>query len=347
MSDLTQAIVVKALADDYHSLALIAGGDNYVYVDKLNYNEEREAWVVKPDRAGSYAIYSPWAQKYVTRQENVNALILTTQDPNNDSPWALWRNEGDTSSWHAINSLTDWEQKIDVPGNGPYTPGQIVFTHGWNGGDNQMWQMIPTVGSVAVKSIDFDLGLGIITDGNPVIAGKQIVTNDTGTPQEQTLHFTFIETHSYKYTKETGLKVSESLEFKAGLPLLGESKVKIEVQGTWKFSEETTSEDETQVALDVPITVPPHTAMQVDVIVLQATLNVPYQAVVSYRHPDGTEFEAHTGGTFSGTNGYGVVTKFTQLGTPHNVERTPFNRLAASVGAKSRAKFDRVPVSHN
>jgi hypothetical protein len=152
------------------------------------------------------------------------------------------------------------------------------------------------------------------------------LVNDTSTEEEQTLNVAFLESHTYGFNREKGIEVTGSVEFEAGLPVVGKSKVKTQVKGTWKLSTSEESSDEQQVSLVVPVKVPPRTAIRVNVLMLRARLDVKYTATLLYTYPDGATVERTSIGLFTGVNGYEVTTKFEELGqVMNNVEFTPFD----------------------
>jgi hypothetical protein len=177
---------------------------------------------------------------------------------------------------------------------------------------------------VRIKSINFDMGLANIEDYSPVVAGTQTVTNITGTDQEQKLAFKFVEGHRYQFTHERGLTVSEEIEFKAGLPILGQAKVTIKAEGTWKYTQEEESTDEHEVSVEVPVKVPARSSIRVSVLMLQARVAVPYSAQIETVYADGTVRTSDTGGLFGGVNTYNLVTKYEDLGT---VDQSATRRL--------------------
>jgi hypothetical protein len=340
-STVYQTVVSQTLSDRGFALALTAGpdgdvndegADNRVYVKNLDYSNPLQNWEFRQARPdGAFALINKARGLCIARDSNQQGanLILVGVDQIAINDLAVWRHDNVQGTYNAINSYADWEQKINIPGNGPYFDGQKLVTWEWGGGDpNELWVGVSDASTVTIKSIDFSIDQGVIQDEDPLVSGIQTVVNNTAQDQEQTLSFSFIQSHTYSFTQERGLKVSESIEFKAGLPLLGESKIAITVEGSWKFSETDGQSDETEVNVKVPVRVGAFSATQVSVIALRAKLNVPFNAVVRYDYADGSVEEKLTSGLFTGVNGYTFATKFEPIGDipcPSRVRRVAFN----------------------
>lgn len=329
MSDVVyRSLICKAYSGEGKQLAISASTDNNnVYVQNLDYSNDLQLWEVRSARDGkAFALINKRTGRAIARAENRQGTPLVTVglEQINTSDLAVWRNEGG-ETFNPINSFADWEQKINLPGNGPYRAGQQLITWEWDGGDdNEKWVQVKDSRQTRIKSINFDMGLADIEDYAPVVAGTQTVTNISGVDQEQKLTFKFVEGHRYAFTHERGLTVSEEIQFKGGLPILGEAKVTIRVEGTWKFSEEQESTDEQEVSVEVPVKIPAHQSIRVSVLMLQARVSVPYSAQIETVYADGTTRTESTGGLFGGVNTYNVVTRFESLGT---VDRTATRKL--------------------
>ena len=320
MSDVVyRSLIAKPYSSDHNQLAISASADNSnVTVQNLDYTNDLQLWEVRSARNGDgFALINKRTGRAICRQSNEQGASLVTvgveQIDTNDL--AVWRNEGN-ETFNPVNSFADWEQKINLPGDGPYRPGQQLITWEWDGGsDNEKWAQVKDSRQVRIKSINFDMGLANIEDYSPVVAGTQTVTNITGTDQEQKLAFKFVEGHRYQFTHERGLTVSEEIEFKAGLPILGQAKVTIKAEGTWKYTQEEESTDEHEVSVEVPVKVPARSSIRVSVLMLQARVAVPYSAQIETVYADGTVQTSDTGGLFGGVNTYNLVTKYEDLGT--------------------------------
>jgi hypothetical protein len=105
--------------------------------------ERRE---VKTPWAGTFVLVNKQrSNKCIARRDtrNGSALYLADVSEIGKNQLCLWRNEGNLRGFHPINSGVDWEQKINIPGNGPYRDGQALCTWEWSGGaGNEMWAQL-------------------------------------------------------------------------------------------------------------------------------------------------------------------------------------------------------------
>lgn len=130
-------------------LAISAGAaasDLNVYVKHAD-GLELQQWerrVVRSD--GAFVLINKQRPDKCIARKGVNngsplILVDILEIPKN--PLCLWRNEGDLRGNHPINSGVDWEQKINIPGNGPYRDGDKLITWEWSRGQpNEMWRQL-------------------------------------------------------------------------------------------------------------------------------------------------------------------------------------------------------------
>lgn len=317
-------IVSKAQTQDGKTLVLAATGgtDNNVYVQLQARGDDPQfdlqIWERRPTRDGKgYLLINKAKGTCLARANHHNGspLILVGTDQIETNDFLVWRDDTVPGTYNAINSYTDWEQKINIPGNGPYKPGQSLMTWEWSGaGNNELWRQLPYLKSVELTKIVFDIDAGEILDRAPVVVATQTVTNLSSIEQEQSVTLTYATTHRYNFTRERGLKVSDSIEFKAGLPIIGQSKIKIAVEGHWKYTEENETSTQEQVEVLVPVKIPPGSSIQVSALVLSGKLDVPYTATLKLTYWNDEVHEHESSGRFIGVNSYNVVTRFDPLG---------------------------------
>ena len=317
-----QTIVSQASDADGKGLAIAAGADNAdirVYVKTLDYRDELQHWELRARSDGAFAIINRVRGLCVARAGNVQGAPLVLADLGRIAVdnLTIWRNDNVQGPYNAINSFADWEQKINVPGNGPYQSGQTLITWGWSGGSpNELWTKVLPVSKISIKSIEFDIRAGTARDDSQLAAGTQVVTNGSGQDQEQKVAFRFVEARTYRFEREHGSRVGESIEFEAGLPIVGENRAIFPIEGRWTYSEGEDQTSEQEIAVEVPVTVPAHTSLRVSLVVLRGRLDVPYQAVFTYHYADGTTEDRATSGRFTGINGYPRVSHYVERANP-------------------------------
>ncbi|EFM08476.1 hypothetical protein PaecuDRAFT_4665 [Paenibacillus curdlanolyticus YK9] len=300
------------------SLAITASDkDDSVFISSHEYGNEYQLWEKRSVRSGdssAYALVNKKTGKCIGRRSVANGseLYLEAASQADTSDIMVWKDDSVAGTYNAIKNYADWEQKINVP-HSRFHEGQKLVTWEWsNAADNELWLFLAEKKNIKIKHMDFQLeGVSPQVD-QPLVTDKQIVKNTTGIDQTQVLTLSYSKGVSYSFNTERSLKISETLEFKAGLPLLGETKVKIGVEGTRKYSETNATDDTEELTLEVPVTVPSGKTIEVSAIVMQGKLDVPYTAVFEISYPDVT-VEETVSGIFSSVNSYSVYTEFKLL----------------------------------
>lgn len=314
-------IVGKAKSASNEVLVITAADNNAsVFVAPQEYGDDSQLWEKRYVRSGdssAYALVNKATGKCIGRKDGTNGSKLymenVAQADIND--FMVWRDDRVAGTHNAINSLADWEQKMTMPDNGPIRKGAGLITWEWSRAKaHELWVFVPDRREIKVKHIHFELDGVDPSADQPIVTDKQIVKNHTDTDQSQVLTLSYTKGLSYSFTKERGLKISESIEFTAGLPLFGDTKVKIGVEGTRKYSQ-TDSQDESQeLTLEVPVTVPPGQTIEVSAIVLQGKIDVPYTITFEISYPGQDQKILKTAsGTYSSVNAYTVFTDFKSL----------------------------------
>lgn len=311
-----QVIVSKARTQDNKILVISASPkDHSVYVSPQQYGNDYQLWEKRQVRNGdtnAYALVNKATGTCIGRRDGTNGskLYMGPVSEVDINDLMVWRDDRVHGTHNAINSYADWEQKVNIPGNGPYKDGQGLVTWEWSGGQhNELWVFVPDRKKITVKRMDFQMDQAIILNSVPVVSSKQIVSNNTGTEQTQKVTFTLSKGNTYSFTRERGLKISESIEFTAGLPLVGESTVEIVVEGSHTYSEESTQEETEEVSLEVPVVLPANTSIEVSAILLQGIIDVPYTVTFEIEYPD-QKVEETASGKFKGVNTLTVTTEY-------------------------------------
>ena len=126
-------------------LALADGPNNLVRVELTGQSYFFQQWTIVPARGGGYGIVSHATGQCICRANGFNGSPLLLVDSNQieTNDLAVWRDDTIPGPFNAVNSLADWEQKINIPGNGPYNPGAELVTWEWSGGAaNERWSWI-------------------------------------------------------------------------------------------------------------------------------------------------------------------------------------------------------------
>ena len=158
-------IVSKAQTKDGKTLMIAAGSgnDNNVYVQLLADEKAPEfglqIWERRPTRNGKgYLLVNKTTNTCLARANHNNGspliLVSTSQIETND--FLVWQDDTVPGTYNAIYSYADREQKITIPGNGPYTAGQRLITWEWErAASKELWRQVPYLKSDEVVDIDF------------------------------------------------------------------------------------------------------------------------------------------------------------------------------------------------
>ena len=85
--------------------------------------------------------------------------------------------------------------------------------------------------------IKYDVSRGFVSELPPKVAGNQFINNSGGsTEQEMTFVATEEHTETKSFTHTAGASVMVGTEFKTGVPVIAEGKVKVEVTLSYEFS---------------------------------------------------------------------------------------------------------------
>jgi hypothetical protein len=113
-----------------------------VHLAHRNVDDLNQHWQREDDSRGGFVLYNVGTGKVLQRTTSQGGRVELMERNNSDSN-QLWRQET-WGSWVGINTLVDWEQKLNVSGGGPYnetTP--IILWEYSRGGENESWQFVP------------------------------------------------------------------------------------------------------------------------------------------------------------------------------------------------------------
>jgi hypothetical protein len=132
-------IVSKARGSENRYLAMAAWdlADNYnVYVENEVYENDLQLWEKRSTRDGNgFALINKARGLCIRRNGDGNGemLKLVNVESIERDDQCVWRTEGPYGGYYAINCFADYEQKINISGNGPYHNGMYLVAHDWDG----------------------------------------------------------------------------------------------------------------------------------------------------------------------------------------------------------------------
>jgi hypothetical protein len=278
-------IVSKAKDPDGRSLAIADGGYN-VIVDALSETSDSQLWERRAFPDGSYALVNKASNMCIARQYPGNGSPLQPMPvsvlPN---PLAQWRDDNVSGPYNAINSLQDWEQKINIPGDGPYYEGQPLITYKWSGGaDNELWEQVPSKAPVyTLKTIDFDTtkaqrqSLAAVGTGSPTGSSQPIeLVNDARISVVMPIATDVIVYSQYGFQPATGAP-NFAMAYSGVRPTIDGSGAIALVQGDWQYGP--TTYVNTPAHFSGKVNVPPSVTAGYWIMEGPTQLTVPYTAL--------------------------------------------------------------------
>jgi hypothetical protein len=112
-----------------------------------------QLWHKEDDPRGGFFLYNFGTRKVLQRTTSQGGQVELIERNNSDIN-QLWRQET-WDSWIGINTLVDWEQKLNVSGGRPYnetTP--IILWEYSRGGENESWRFVPAIGTISRGQVE-------------------------------------------------------------------------------------------------------------------------------------------------------------------------------------------------
>jgi hypothetical protein len=312
--------------------ASTADDDTAVYVLEESYDNDYMLWERLSTRGGNgFALVNKARNLCIRRAGNGNGERLTLANLENieRDDLCVWRTEGPYGGYICLNSFADFEQKMNIPGNGPYRSGTPLIAFEWDGGaGNELWMMIEETANVSIKSIDFNLNSLHIEDQQPIVAAHQVLENRSDVEQENTVEFSFTEVSTYRFEQSSGYSISQTIEFSGGIPEIGEAKSVTTITGSFEYKTGEEKGREDRITITMPVKTPPHTTVDAQAVLLTGRLDVPYVATFLVEYPGQKPIEKTATGTFVNVKAYTIVRKIVPLGdTLGNAKRVTLRRF--------------------
>ncbi len=286
-----------------------------------------QQWSATPDPRGGAFLKHLGTGRVLARSSGgpLQAVNQNGSDPNQ-----LWRVEDLGSPWVGINSLTDWEQKINVYGSDVH--GTIGTWHWDRGSDNEEWRLIEETGTVTINSMVYDTSKAVADLGRPpyrcsatTVDNRRSAVPDTST---YTLARSVTTTRSFTNAQSdtTGHKYTQTFGVKGGI-----DKV-IEVSASFSFEEsdsktisitsQTTDSETNTDTVSTSVNVPAGKMYRYQVVVYYGKVSVPYTAQLTFRSvvPGAAPVHFEQNGTFEGVNATETAIEVADV-TPNQAQR--------------------------
>lgn len=163
-------IISRARRADDRLLVLGAGSVRWIHylkyaveLDDLDLAKTSQIWerIPHPSDGNAFALKNIGRSGWLYLQVQNNAIVSMNGDTQ-AMTWALledrppetshangsyWYNDNVAGPYNALASRDDWEQKLNIRGNGPYARGYPIIAFPWDGGAaNELWRFWPATG---------------------------------------------------------------------------------------------------------------------------------------------------------------------------------------------------------
>ena len=302
-------LISKALTGDGKVLAIAATlpawVGNIVIVAVHVEGDETQMWERRPLADGTYALINKAANMCIARNDIDPGVPLTLGPIDNLESYtpAHWRDDTVPGPYNAINSLLDWEQKINIPGDPPYFAGLSVITWKWSGGaPNELWQQ-KSAGDPAytLLSIAFDAATLQVEDLQPVYGADMGYTNLTSQRVEETLTANPVLATTYDFQPAAGAPDIQ-VAYHGARPSLDESGALVLLDGDWRYG--TGNAAGVTVPLKLLVLVPANGWVAYTVMEKCARLTMAYAAQFKRVNADGSSDTVSVSGTYAATCPY-------------------------------------------
>ncbi|MDC0667943.1 RICIN domain-containing protein [Nannocystis radixulma] len=308
-------ILSKARGPGNAALALTASSNGEVVVTTHSYQNERQMWEKRPRQAsntGVFGLVNKATGTCVARAsaDNGAALQLVPVGRIGNDDLAVWQNDNVGGQYNALVSVQEWEQKINIFGDGPYVDGSRCVSWHWDGGsDNELWRFASANREVKLRDIEFLLDQAALVQMPPVVAYRSRLVNNTATEQELRFQYATSKTRTETYSASAGLELNASYETKVSV-LAVTTTITIGAKMTTSITFGRTEETSETVTLDSPVKVPANSAVTATVLMQNAKLDLPFRAVYDVTYDDGTTQEVVKTGVYNQVAFFNVLAEF-------------------------------------
>jgi hypothetical protein len=259
----------------------------------------------------------------------------------------LWRLEDLGSPWTAINSYTDWEQKINVYGSD--LNGVVGLYHWDRGADNEEWLILEENGVLASEQIQYFTDRATIDKSEPPtkMIATYIDNTKGGNDISSTVQLQRVLTTSRQITESSettdGTKFTQNFEIKGGMKDAWEVTLDAgfeeSTSTTKSFSDQSTDTTAAADTISLNVTVPAGKRYSYQVSVYNATFHIPFTSTLSFTSsvPGSQPVTATLNGTYNGVNALRSEIEVADVTpTPGKAAATIVNRIEVPIGSNGQ-----------
>lgn len=285
----------------------IAAADGRVIVAAYQADDDRQLWTRRALYDGSYALINKAAKLCIGAYppRNGTPLQLYPLDQIETGPYTHWRDDTVPGDYNAINASADWEQKINLPTDGPYFPGATLVTWQWShGAPNELWAQVSTDRfGYTLVSLAFDTAKARIDPLAPIAGNDISVLNNESVPANLPIFTVQRLTTAYGFHPAAGSPDIE-IPYHGPRPALDANGLVVLAEGDWQYG--TSAQSFVDTPFQIIVAVPPKTAVAYGAREACAQLTLPYAATFDRASPDGKSETIQISGSFTAMCPYRV-----------------------------------------
>ncbi|XP_047964220.1 uncharacterized protein LOC125208611 [Salvia hispanica] len=157
-----------------------------------------------------------------------------------------------------------------------------------------------------IYGVEYNMGIGSISDEHPYIAGKSVVVNNSPEEAIMAVEITYQDEKSYTFSRGLSITAGVSTTIQTGVPFIanGSIEISLEISGALQWDETTTTT--TSVTASTSVIVPAFSAVDVSYVGTKGTCTIPF----SYTQQDKSSFDGtitrvrKDDGSYSGVSCY-------------------------------------------
>jgi hypothetical protein len=264
------------------------------YYLRLNHNsaDESQLWLREDDTVrGGFFLRNPFLDLCLragsSQGGNVTMATKTMADPE-----LIWRKE-QGENWGCLNKLSDWEQKLNVSGDGPYNDQTPIIQYSYDhGSDHELWKLVQYDPNFGPTNVVYNEGAKTLVLGDPVAAAVSNVDNRSSTAALNTtvtLKTTVQKTATHSVSDQSQDTLTTSMKFGAKFSVekifeVSEEGSVTETHMTGRtINDQTSSSESIEVTVSANVLVAPGKGYDVALMARHCTLTIPYTATITRR----------------------------------------------------------------
>jgi hypothetical protein len=181
----------------------------------------------------------------------------------------------------------------------------------------------PIVSYTEIDSIVYDFANATITNSAPVAIDSLTVPNNSDEIQTSSIGKTEKTEETSGWSDSLAISVGVKTTFSTGIPVIVGGEVELSMDVTNTFERNGSVTETKELTWSSPVTVPPHSKIQVIISGTKSTINVPYTLTGTFQLQSGASAAGKTQGIYTGEDCHDVTTTYQQMDKDGNLLEEP------------------------